>query len=84
MKNLSNPIGGYTDIIGTVFTSAQEASQSSIHIKGTELYVLYSDLCGKDMDKVAKLIENCPREILIKACKQQDYSGRKMVKDYLL
>jgi hypothetical protein len=52
-------------------------------IFGTDLWVLYSDLCGQDMDKVIKLCENCPNEILVDACSRQDYSGSDLVKSYL-
>lgn len=52
-------------------------------IKGTDLYVLYSDLCNKDMSKVIKLCEKCPDDILINACSRQDYSGRELIKSYI-
>lgn len=52
-------------------------------IQGTDLYVLYSDLCGKDLNKVVHLVENCPTEILKDACSRQDYSGRALVAEYL-
>ena len=37
-------------------------------IRGTSLYVLYSDLCGKDMDAVLQLCESCPNDVLEDAC----------------
>jgi hypothetical protein len=52
-------------------------------IRGTNLYVLYSDLCNKDMSKVANLCENCPINILEDACSRQDYSGRKLISEYI-
>ena len=52
-------------------------------IRGTNLYVLYSDLCGKDLKAVETLCKNCPSEILEDACSRQDYSGRELVKEYL-
>lgn len=52
-------------------------------IRGTNLWVLYSDLCGKDMNKVVSLIEKCPPHILSNACSRQDYSGRELVKHFL-
>lgn len=33
-------------------------------LRGTNLYILHNDLCGRDMDKVVKLVRNCPIEIL--------------------
>lgn len=52
-------------------------------IRGTNLYVLYSDLCEKDMSKVVLLIKNCPKKILEDACSRQDRSGVSIVKKYL-
>lgn len=53
-------------------------------LKGSDLYVLYSDLCEKDLNKVEKLCANCPKDILIDACKRQDYSGIKLIEKYLI
>lgn len=52
------------------------------NIRGTDLYILWSDLCGKDVDRVAELISNCPQDILEDACSRQDYSGRALVAEY--
>lgn len=52
-------------------------------IVGTDLYVLYSDLCERDMQKVVKLVDNCPLDTLKEACSRQDYSGRELVYKYL-
>lgn len=52
-------------------------------IVGTDLYVLFSDLCGKDPGKTVRLIRDCPKGILIDAASRQDYSGRELVKEYL-
>lgn len=52
-------------------------------IRGTNLYVLYSDLCGENMANVAILCKNCPTDVLEDACSRQDYSGRKLVEQYL-
>lgn len=52
-------------------------------ILGTDFYVLYSDLCGKDGFVAAVLIENCPKEILIDASGRQDFSGRELVKQWV-
>lgn len=52
-------------------------------IRGTNLYVLHSDLCNKDLSLVAKLCANCPNDILEDACSRQDYSGRQLVESYL-
>jgi hypothetical protein len=55
----------------------------TLDIRGTNLYVLWSDLCDKDYSKMAKLCKDCPDSILIDACSRQDYSGRELVKEYL-
>lgn len=52
-------------------------------LRGTNLWVLYSDLCEKDFTKVFNLCEACPTDILEDACSRQDYSGRKLVAQYL-
>lgn len=52
-------------------------------IHGTDVYVLYSDLCGRNPFKAADLVDNCPEEILIDACSRQDYSGRELVAPYV-
>ena len=53
-------------------------------IRGTNLYVLWSDLCGKDLDQVYSLMEKCPPDILEDACSRQDYSGRALVTSYMI
>jgi hypothetical protein len=52
-------------------------------IRGTNLYVLFSDLCGKSYETTAKLCKSCPNDVLEDACSRQDYSGRKIVAEYL-
>jgi hypothetical protein len=63
----------------TILSKLEEAKS----IRGTNLYVLWSDLCNKDLDKVEKLCKNCPVSILENACSRQDYSGIKLVEEYL-
>lgn len=52
-------------------------------IRGTNLWVLYSDLCGKDMNKVKELCIKCPDSVLEDACNRQDYSGIDLVSEYI-
>lgn len=59
------------------------AKIDSSDIVGTDLYVLWSDLCKKDMKKVIHLVDNCPLDILKDACSRQDYSGKELVKEYM-
>lgn len=53
-------------------------------LRGSNLYVLYSDLCRKDIKNVVELCKKCPNEILEDACNRQDYSGIELVKEYLI
>lgn len=53
-------------------------------LRGTNLWVLYSDLCKRDMSNVVKLCRKCPENILEDACKRQDYSGRTLIAEYLI
>lgn len=57
--------------------------ESYTTLRGTNIYILYSDLCDRDINKVVTLLKNCPQDILEDACNRQDYSGCKMVKEYL-
>jgi len=52
-------------------------------IRGTNAYVLWSDLCDKDIIKVLTLCNKCPTDILEDACNRQDYSGKKLISKYL-
>jgi len=52
-------------------------------IRGTRLCVLYADLCGRDISKVAHLCRVCPDATLEDACARQDWSGRELVDGYL-
>ncbi len=52
-------------------------------IRGTDLYILWSDLCDKDMLKVCSLCINCPTDILEDVCSRQDRSGVSLVKKYM-
>lgn len=53
-------------------------------IKGTDIYMLWSDLCSKDVSSLSILCKNCPDEVLIDACSRQDYSGRELVSEYFI
>ena len=56
----------------------------SFGIYGTDIYVLYSDICNQNIAKFIAVIRSAPiglfsRDILKDACHRQDYSGRNMV-----
>lgn len=53
-------------------------------IRGTNLYVLWSDLCNQDITKVVQVCENVPDEILEEACNRQDYSGRELIQEFIV
>jgi len=56
----------------------------TIGIYGTDIYVLYSDICNKDLAKTIAVIRSVQlgffsSGLLKKACSYQDYSGRNIV-----
>lgn len=53
------------------------------HIVGTDLYVLWSDICNKDYSLMAHLCQRVPDDELKDACSKQDYSGRILLKKYV-
>lgn len=53
-------------------------------IYGTDIYVLHSDICGREMPKTLAVLRACQLgffsgTVLRDACSRQDYSGRDMV-----
>lgn len=56
----------------------------TLGIKGTDIYVLYSDICERNDTKTLELI-NATRNgkldpaVLIDACSRQDYSGKEII-----
>lgn len=53
-------------------------------IYGTDIYVLYSDICRKDVKKMAAVIRatryrKFDHKLLAEAAHRQDYSGRELV-----
>lgn len=52
-------------------------------IKGTNLWVLFSDLGNKDYTNVQMICSKVPDKVLIDACNRQDYSGIALIKPYL-
>lgn len=56
----------------------------SFEIYGTDIYVLWSDICERDIVKMQAVLRACklglfPSNTLKDACSRQDYSGRSMV-----
>lgn len=59
-------------------------SLDSFGIYGTDIYVLWSDICGRDIVKMQAVLRACqlglfPTSTLTDACSRQDYSGRDMI-----
>lgn len=59
-------------------------SLDTIGIYGTDIYVLHSDICGKDMAKTLAVLRShqlgfLDASLLKLACSKQDYSGRDMI-----
>ena len=53
-------------------------------IYGSDIYVLYSDLCNKDVVRMCAVLRSVQlgilqESILQDACSRQDYSGREMI-----
>lgn len=53
------------------------------NIIGSDIWVLYKDLCDQNLPIMGKLVKSCPKEILIDACSKQDRSGREMINKFL-
>jgi len=59
-------------------------SLDSMGIYGTDIYVLYSDICNRDLPKMLAVIRSVQlglftESILKDACSRQDYSGRTLI-----
>ncbi len=74
MNMASNPTPETVDVIETIQKST---------IRGTDIYILFNDLCHGDTDKVIKLCKDCPIDVLQDACSRQDRSGVGLVSQYL-
>lgn len=56
----------------------------SLNIYGTDIYVLWSDICNKDTTKMIAVLRASqlgllPSVTLKDACSRQDYSGKEMI-----
>lgn len=66
---------------GETLTTIEKITEMKT-LRGTNLYVLWSDICDKDMKNVHEVVKTIPADILEDACNRQDYSGKKIVLDY--
>lgn len=57
--------------------------ESLPELRGTNLWVMYSDLCNQDLEKVYELCKKVPLGVINEACSFQDYSGKELIKPYL-
>ena len=78
MRTFADP---EADMVNAMIISSKLKKCTSI--RGTNLYVLYNDLCDNDIDRVAKICENVPDDILEEACNRQDYSGRELIQEFV-
>jgi hypothetical protein len=53
------------------------------NIRGDDLYILYSDLGNKDINRILDITRKVPINILEDACSRQDYKGIDMIKEYM-
>ena len=59
-------------------------SLDSMGIYGTDIYVLYNDICDRHLPKMLAVIRSCQlglfdSKLLANACHRQDYSGKQFV-----
>lgn len=52
-------------------------------LRGSPIYVLWSDLAGRDVSKAMDILFNVPLKVLREAMLVQDYSGRQMIAPYM-
>ena len=58
----------------------------TLGIYGTDIYVLWSDICQRDLEKMIAMLRIAKRDpnkagLLRDACGRQDYSGRKLLQE---
>jgi hypothetical protein len=77
---------GVLVFLSTVFNSGSGIIINKLKeckkIRGAALYVLYNDLCDRQISRVERLCKYCPNDILENACLRQDWSGRALVEKY--
>lgn len=86
--SMGNP-GAMNCVMGMI--SPEHASEAltilpkvkELGIKGTNLYVLWSDISNKDYGLMAHICQSAPNELLVSASSKQDYSGRELLKEYI-
>lgn len=68
------------DMIGLCTALSEAVEYLGVYscIKGTEIYVLFSDICRQDYLLFQVVLRIVPKETLIDAAKRQDYSGREL------
>ena len=54
-----------------------------LEILGSDIYVFWNDLAGKDWETMEYLANSAPPRLLKQACSRQDRSGRELVKEWL-
>ena len=52
-------------------------------IVGTDIYILWSDICNNNLDLMCYILNNSPKESIIEAVSKQDYSGRQILSKWI-
>lgn len=53
------------------------------NIKGTDIYVLWSDICSKNLNLMYYILNNASKEDVIEAAHRQDYSGKELLSKWI-
>ena len=85
-----NP-GAIQCLVGLISRPAEELMGSikiiqtldELQIKGTDIYIFWNDLAGKDYTLMEKIARVVPGGILKVACGQQDRSGIEMIEPFI-
>jgi len=85
MLSNGNP-GAITYLVSLFYKPFYVTSLKRIHdlgIRGTDIYVLWSDICDKDYELMNYLLIQVPEDIIVTASSKQDYSGKKLVQNWI-
>lgn len=66
-----------------VLSRAIEIIESIPTLRGTNLYVLFNDICDGNASKMYVILINAPLSLIEDACERQDRSGKIILSKYL-
>lgn len=52
-------------------------------LRGTNIYILFSDICGKDPVLFYRVLSLAPQALVEEAASKQDYPGKKLLEAFL-